>query len=87
MTARKKLANKRPTLHAAITWIAENDNSGQGDSLLDIASYISTCFAADLFGCCQYDLAIRIGATRERLGLQVRNLTVTESHEFAAMRR
>lgn len=81
---RVKLAHRRPTLKTAIEWIAHEDNAGGCDSRYDIAGYISTVMAADLFGCNQHQLAERIAVERERAGLTVGDMTPEQTHEFNA---
>lgn len=56
----------RPSLTQAIQWIALNDNAGNGDDVSDIAAYISTAFAADLFGVSTESIAPRILAARQK---------------------
>lgn len=34
----------------AVAWVAENDNAGNGDSVEDIQSYITTALVADIYG-------------------------------------
>lgn len=79
---RTKLANRRPTLEAAIEWIAHEDNAGSGDSAYQIAGYLTTCLAADLFGCGQNQLARRIAVARERAGLEVGTMSPDDTREF-----
>ena len=39
----------RASYREAVEWIAENDNAGNGDTLDEIAAYISTALVADLW--------------------------------------
>ena len=41
---------KRQGYKYGVEWIAANDNAGNGDSLEDIAGYVTTLLLADLFG-------------------------------------
>jgi hypothetical protein len=59
----------RPTLKAAIEWIALNDESGEDvpgkpDAERNVASYISTSLAADLFDVSVERIAARVMAYR-----------------------
>jgi hypothetical protein len=54
----------RPTYGAALMWIAQNDASGDNEQPEDIASYISVCLVADLFGKLQGDVARDVYDTR-----------------------
>lgn len=51
----------------AVTWIALNDNAGNGDAIDDIAGYISTCLVADLFRKEPYIVACAIMRERQRI--------------------
>lgn len=81
---KKKLSYKRPTLTEAIEWIAHNDNAGNGDSKNDIAGYLSTALAADLFACGQHRLADRIAIAREQAGIEVAPMAPDTLREFYA---
>jgi hypothetical protein len=61
----------KETLFEAAKWIAGNDNSGNGDSVEDIAGYISTCLVADLWHQERKFVAYIIVAVRKSLGLKV----------------
>lgn len=63
----------KPSLRSAIEWIAQNDNSGNGDSEEEIARYVSTVMIADLFNKDQSILAKKIVNKRQELGLKVGN--------------
>lgn len=41
---------KRASYRTAVSWIAENFESGTGDNVQTISEYTSTAMAADLFG-------------------------------------
>mgnify|MGYP007049926759 CR=1 FL=1 len=58
----------KPSLRSAIEWIAQNDNSGNGDSEEEIAGYVSTALIADLFNKDQNILAKKIANKRQELG-------------------
>jgi hypothetical protein len=57
-------ATKRPSLLDAISWIAYEDNPGDGDGVEEIAGYISTILVADLFGLDAKALARRVFLAR-----------------------
>jgi hypothetical protein len=40
----------RMSYRVAIDWIALNDDAGNGDSVQEIADYVTTCLVADLSG-------------------------------------
>jgi len=83
MTACVRPANRKPSLRQAVRWIAHNDNAGGGDNPAEIAGYISTGFAADLFNCGQYEVAKRVAAERRRAGLTVGSMTTKEQEAFS----
>ena len=56
MRTRAKL-NNRASYRAGVAWIAFNDNAGEGDSIQEVAEYISTLLLADLFGADPYEVA------------------------------
>lgn len=56
---------KRPSLKQAIEWIALNDNAGNGDSVEDVARYVTTALVADLFEVPDERVAERIMKVRE----------------------
>ena len=41
---------KRASYKEAVRWIAENDNSGNGDNENQIEEYVTTALIADIFG-------------------------------------
>jgi hypothetical protein len=61
----------KDSLIDAINWIAQNDNSGNGDEVNDIAGYISTLLVADLWHQEPKVIAHIICSVRKRLGLPV----------------
>jgi hypothetical protein len=57
---------KRQGYKFGVAWVAENDNAGNGDSLDDIAGYVTTLLLADLFGKDSKDVARDIHEYRTR---------------------
>jgi len=51
---------KKPSLAAAVQWIAENDAPGDNDPAESIAEYISTLLVADLFDVHPMEIAKRV---------------------------
>lgn len=68
---RKPRVTRRPTYRAAVEWIAHEDNAGSGDTLEDVAGYISTGLVADLFGAESEDVAADVIRERRKAGLPV----------------
>jgi hypothetical protein len=62
---RNNTAPRRPTLKAAIEWIAANDEPEETD-VEAIACQVSTALVADLFGKTPGSIAVRIIATRNK---------------------
>lgn len=63
---RKLRVTKRPSYFEAVSWIARNDNAGNGDSRADIEGYISTLLVADLFGADPYLVSVDIARARHK---------------------
>ena len=57
----------------AITWIATNDNDGNGDTFEDVAGYISTALVADTFDVQTDEVARDVMAVRAK-GVTVERL-------------
>lgn len=79
---KKALATKRATLAEAIDWIAHEDENNDHTSALDMASSLTVCLAADLFGANQYRFAGRVIQRRRELGFDVREMTPDEVRDF-----
>lgn len=65
--SRHKTVTKRPTYADAITWIADNDNAGSGESVETIQGYLTVQLVADLFGASTNDVAVDV--ERHRAGI------------------
>jgi hypothetical protein len=61
----------RPTYRAAIAFIALNDNSGNGDSIAEIAEYTTTNLVADVWGKDPKSVARSVARVRKAEGLEV----------------
>lgn len=61
-----KRTTKRPSYRTAVEWIALNDSAGDDATTEDIAGWISTLLAADLFGSEPMVMAADIAAARAR---------------------
>lgn len=62
----------RPTLTAAIEWIAFNDNPGDDESPETMAGYCTVALVADLFGKRPIDIAERVHRLRAGFRLTTR---------------
>jgi len=63
-SARKFGGTKRPSIRAAVEWIAFNDEPNARD-VEEIAGFISTLLVADLFGVPATEVARRVVHIRE----------------------
>ena len=64
---------RRARYKDAIEWIAANDNAGNGDSLDEIAAYISVALVADVWGVPDGVVAEAVRAARHRAGNAMRS--------------
>lgn len=71
MAARQKGQRTPATLLEACHWIALNDNAGGGDSVEDIAGYITTGMVSDLFGSTMAKVALEVARIRRDNKLEV----------------
>lgn len=59
---RQRTVTKRPTYGDAVRWIADNDATGDNDSVEVVSGYISVVLVADLFGADPWKVAVDVGA-------------------------
>lgn len=79
---RARLATKRPGLREAIDWIAYEDENNSDTNALDMASMLTVCLAADLFGANQYRFASEVIKRHLALGFEVGEMTDAEREEL-----